>query len=118
MSLDVYLYEVGDANDISEFDYDKEEVYWANITSNLNTMAKEAGIYYQLWRPDELKIVYARELIDSLTKGLQKMKDNPEYYKQFNASNGWGLYEHFIPWIEKYLNACIEYPNAVIAISR
>ena len=35
------------------------EVYSANITHNLNTMADEAGIYKHLWRPDEIKITKA-----------------------------------------------------------
>lgn len=94
------------------------EVFDANITHNLGVMAREAGIYHHLWRPEELNITKAKELIEPLTNGLSDMKNKPEHYKKFNSSNGWGLYEHFIPWIEKYLNACIEYPDAEIRISR
>ena len=43
MSLDVYL-----------TDAEGREVFSANITHNLGAMAKEAGIYMHLWRPDEL----------------------------------------------------------------
>lgn len=95
-----------------------EEVFEANITHNLGTMADKSGIYQYLWRPDELNITEAKELIEPLTKGLKDMKERPEYYKQFEASNGWGLYKHFVPWIEKYLEACIEYPDAIINVSR
>jgi hypothetical protein len=47
-----------------------DEVYTANITHNLNRMAKEAGIYKHLWRPDEIGITLAGELIEPLQSGL------------------------------------------------
>jgi len=28
------------------------------------------------------------------------------------------MYEHFVPFVEKYLNACKEYPKSLIEISR
>ena len=107
MSLDVWLEEVKPT-----------EVFEANITHNLNEMADKAGIYKHLWRPEEINISKAKELIEPLTKALKDMKARPDYYKQFDSPNGWGLYIHFVPWIEKYLNACIEHPEALIGVSR
>jgi hypothetical protein len=107
MSLDVYLEAVRPT-----------EVYWANITHNLGKMAAEAGIYAYLWRPDELKITKASELIEPLEEGLAKMKADPAKYKQFNAPNGWGIYDHFVPWIERYLQACRDNPDASVRVSR
>jgi hypothetical protein len=94
------------------------EVYSANITHNLASMAEEAGIYKHLWRPEELGITTAKELIEPLKAGLQLLKDKPEHFEKFNATNGWGLYKHFVPFVEKYLNACEEYPKAQIGVSR
>ena len=68
------------------------EVYWANITHNLNDMAEEAGIYKHLWRPDEVGIKVACELILPLERGLALMKLDPERFKAFDAENGWGVY--------------------------
>ena len=96
----------------------KECVYDANITHNLGDMAGKAGIYYHLWRPEEIGITKAGELIEPLTEGLKKLKKNPEYYKQFNSPNGWGMYEHFIPFVEGYLDACKEYPESTIIVCR
>ncbi len=96
----------------------EEEVYWANITHNLNTMADEAGIYQALWRPEEIGKTKANEIIELLEKGLTDLKLRPEYFEKFNSSNGWGTYEHFVPFVEKYLEACKENPDAVISISR
>lgn len=96
----------------------EEELYSSNITHNLAGMAEAAGIYKHLWRPDELGITTANELIEPLKSGLKLLKDKPKHFVQFNASNGWGLYEHFIPFVEKYLAACEQYPEAIIEVSR
>src|SRR5687768_13133581 len=85
------------------------ELYWANITHNLGAMADAAGIFNCLWRPEEEGIFTAHQLILPLSEALEKLKKSPEYYKKFNAANGWGLYDNFVPWIEKLLVACREY---------
>lgn len=107
MSLDVYLTAVRPT-----------EVYWANITHNLGKMAKEAGIYQALWRPEEIGITHAEQLIEPLSVGLTKLKADPMYYSQFNAPNGWGMYEHFVPFVEKYLEACKANPDAEVRACR
>ena len=122
MSLDVYLQSATPTKKEcvhcgSEYE-EREELFWQNITHNLGTMADKAGIYEALWRPEEIGITKASELIPIIEKGLADMKVRPEYYEQFNASNGWGLYKHFVPWIKKYLEACKKYPDAVIRVSR
>ena len=89
-----------------------------NITHNLVEMADEAGIYGVVWRPEENGITTARQLIEPLRTAIACMKADPERFKKHNASNGWGLYEHFLPWLEKYLYACEEMPDAVVSVSR
>lgn len=93
-------------------------LYSANITHNLNIMAEKAGIYKYLWRPEEINIKYAKELIKPLSNGLERLRKSPKYYSRFNASNGWGLYEHFVLFVENYLNACVKYPDAIISVDR
>ena len=105
MSLDVYLTE-------------QERVYQANITHNLGKMAQEAGIYYALWRPEEIGKTKASEIVELLEIGLADLKSRPEHFEQFNSDNGWGLYKNFVPFVEKYLDACREYPDAIIEVSR
>jgi len=94
------------------------EVYWANITHNLDKMAEAAGIYEHLWRPDEIKITKAKELIEPLRQGLHNLKSEPERYKKFNPENGWGSYDGLVKFVENYLNACYEYPDANVEVSR
>jgi len=97
---------------------DREILFSANITHNLNKMAMEAGVYEHLWRPDEIDITTAKELIDPLKDGISLMKNDPERFKKLDSPNGWGRYVDFVPWIEKYLNACKESPDAHVEVSR
>lgn len=96
----------------------KTEVYEANITHNLGKMASEAGIYKALWRPEEAGITTAEQLIGPLTDGLALLKSDPARFEEFNAENGWGLYKHFVPFVENYLEAAKKNPDAEIWISR
>jgi hypothetical protein len=122
MSLDVYLYlgeETHDCDSCGQPVTERICVYSANITHNLGKMAEHAGIYQHLWRPEELLgITLAKHLIGPLSQGLNYLKSDPVHFSKFNAPNGWGTYEHFVPFVEEYLKACIEYPDAVISVSR
>ena len=140
MSLDVTLYR----NYHVSYDGGKtleekqEDVYSANITHNLGKMAGEAGLYKALWRPYQLKegynipeddyqaeykfeeenLVRAYEIIPIIEKGLEDMLARPKHYETFNSPNGWGMYEHFIPFIEQYLEALKEYPESFVDCDR
>jgi len=110
MGLCFYLYYNNDNNYI--------EVFSKNITHNLGLMADKADIYKVLWRPDENNYIYAKDIIEILELGYISLQENPEYYKEFNSDNGWGIYEHFVIFVEEVLNACKQYPNAIIKVSR
>ncbi len=93
-------------------------VYDANITHNLGKMASEAGIYQHLWRPEEIGISFAKQLIEPLREGLALLKSDPERFKAFDAPNGWGTYKHFVPFVENYLEACETHPDAKVEADR
>lgn len=95
-----------------------DDYYSSNITHNLNTMADEAGIYKALWRPEEIGITKASQLIPLLENGLARLKADPDHFRKFNAPNGWGKYEHLVKFVEDYLRACKEYPDAVVKVDR
>lgn len=92
------------------------EVYTDNITHNLITMARAAGIYEALWRPETIGITKAAQLIIPLTEGLARLKADPAEYEAHNAPNGWGMYEHFVPFVERYLAACVANPDADVTV--
>ena len=92
--------------------------YSGNITHNLGAMAREAGIYEACWRPEEIGVTKAGQLIEPLRAGIALMKADPERFKKHNSPNGWGLYKHFLPWLEDYLKACESMPEADVSVSR
>jgi hypothetical protein len=125
MSLDVYLegetYEEKCTcpNCCHEHTREATECFYsANITHNLNQMAEAAGIYQALWRPEELRITKARQLINPLSAGLERLKRCPEDFKKYNPSNGWGDYDGLVEFVEEYLKACKERPYGTVRISR
>lgn len=109
MSLDVTL-KVPRTMDVSVFDW--------NITHNLNVMAEAAGIYKELWRPDEIGITKASQLIAPLQAGLDLLLSDPDRFKQYNPKNGWGEYESLVEFVENYLEACEDNPDATVEVSR
>ena len=107
MSLDVTLRdEAGD------------ELYSRNITHNVGRMAQEAGIYKCLWRPEELGITHAKQMIDLLEKGVALLATEKSRFEQFNSPNGWGMWEHFVPFCMDYLQACRNHPESQVEVSR
>lgn len=107
MSLDVYLERVQPC-----------EVFTANITHNLNTMAREAGIYEALWRPEEIPVTVAGGLIPLLREGLAKLEAEPDRFRAFNPPNKWGSYEGLVAFVRRYLAACLEFPDATVRACR
>lgn len=107
MSLDVYLKAKRET-----------EVYSANITHNLNLMAAEAGLYEALWRPEEIGVVHARDLIEKLTTGLHLLQSEPSRFIPFNPENGWGDYRSLCLFVRDYLEACVENPDAKVTVWR
>jgi len=118
MSLDVDLFRITPACEHCGREEDRDHLYSANITHNLGEMAKEAGIYMHLWRPEEIGITKAEQLIAPLRAGLELMKADPTRFKKLDPPNGWGSYIHFIPWIQNYLKACEDAPYAEVEVSR
>ena len=106
MSLDVYLED--DAGN---------QLYWRNITHNLGAMAREAGIYACLWRPEENGITRAKQIIEPLAAGVALLVTEKARFEQFNAPNGWGMWEHFLPFCADYLQACRDHPEARVKVS-
>lgn len=125
MSLDIYLTGREVTNKCtcphcgdSHYTTTPIEYYEANITHNLGKMAREAGIYKHLWRPEEISIGKAGQLIKPLTEGLALLNSDQVRFERFDPENKWGNYEGLVKFVSNYLAACKEYPEATITISR
>lgn len=104
--------------DVELIDADGEIIFSANITHNLTAMADAAGIYDAVWRPGEVGITKAGQLVNPLEAGLTQMQAEPARFEQFNAANGWGKLRQFVPWLQDYLNACRKHPEATASAER
>lgn len=116
MSLDLTLYA-----DVDTGGADKHRVYLyeANYTHNCGKMAKEAGVYLYVWRPEECPDVkQAGDLVEPLRAGIKAMEDEPQRFIALNPENGWGSYDTFLPWLRSYLEACVAHPKALISAWR
>lgn len=138
MSLDISLYNAVKCPHCRGLVKGSYEEYTTNITHNLTKMAEEAGIYEALWRPHRLvegydipkgnhdeeyefeskTVIFAKDIVDILEKGLKDLEERPEYFKQFNSENGWGTYSHFVPFVREYLEECRNDENLIINVDR
>lgn len=85
-----------------------------NITHNLGQMAREVGIYEQMWHPERVGITHARQLIEPLRDGLARLNSDYERLQQFNPPNGWGSYDTLLLFTADYLAACEQWPDAEV----
>lgn len=97
---------------------DTDEIYSANITHNLGSMAAAAGLYMPLWHPEDIGAVCARDLIGPLRAGLARLEADPARFAPFSPSNGWGTYEGLCLFVSDYLAACEQYPDAEVSVMR
>ena len=85
---------------------------------NLNKMAEAAGLYLYLWRPEEVGITKASELIAPLRAGLALLERAPDFYKKFNPPNNWGNYEDLVTFVRRYIEACELHPESRVSACR
>lgn len=94
------------------------EIFDQNVTHNLTEMAKAAGLYKVMWRPEEIGVETAEEAILFLEAGVRELKSNREKYEKYNPANGWGDYEGLCKAAQNILDACYQNKDARIYICR
>ena len=98
-------------------------VWTENITHNLNTMAdavkvRDTTLYKVLWYPEELGLNTGKKILPFLMEGIEVILADPDRFKQYNPSNGWGDYNNLVEFVKSYIIACTEFPDGVIEISK
>ncbi len=117
-SLQEKLRNIQDEIEQLEDDYENARLFSFNVTHNLNKMAEAVGLYEILWRPEEIGITVASQMILPLEEGIKELEANPDKYKTYNPPNGWGSYEDFARFCKSVLQKCRECPDAVIEACR
>ena len=125
MSLDVYIYGPESQEKCQCPHCDnlhshavKEEFFTDNITHNLGKMAQAVDLYKPLWRPEEIGVTTAGQLIPLLEVGMDRLAKEVDELEKLNPPNGWGDHRGLLDFVVRYLSACREYPNATITVSR
>jgi hypothetical protein len=99
-------------------------VFGNNITHNLTTMAShvkltdDLTLYDVMWCPEEKGFYFARDISEWLDQAFNILLSEPNFYKTFNPENGWGSYDDLVQFVYKYRNACWDYPDAELRVSR
>ena len=107
--------------DIQEIEIETNEFWHGNITHNLNKMAQECKIecdtqheglslYDLLWRDEYPWEMSHLEYTQCLMACLVSLTDEPERYKLFNPSNGWGTYEQLVEFVKSFIHALVDEP--------
>lgn len=86
---------------------------WINHTYNTAAMIKEVcGSYPSDWDGRKCADMYP-----IIAQGAALLRDNPQRYRQFEPSNGWGTVETTLDFLMKIADNCEKYPTAVIEIT-
>lgn len=96
----------------------EEQVFSANVTHNLASMAEQAGLYGPVWRPEKQGLTHARDLIPHLERGITQMELAPDRFRAYSSPNGYGTYDGFLSWLRRYLGACRQHPDARVEVDR
>ena len=103
-----------------------------NITNNLTTMAiatevdfvhsgyggESRNLYQILWHPIDNGFTKVNSVyIETLELLYNELASHPEYYKEYNATNEWGLYKHLVTFVKKILELCKEHQDWYINTS-
>ena len=96
----------------------ESSVFNRNITHNLSKMAHAAGLYEAIWRPEEINVYKASDLVPIIEAGLRNLINNKDELVKLSPKNGWGSYECLLDFVQEYLENCRIYPESKINVWR
>lgn len=126
MSLDVHIifkeprecnffldhpYSYSNLSEGDKRNFSVEDDWWGNITHNLGEMAShipvgDTDLYMACWRPEEIGIKTAGEVLPLLKEGIRYMVDHRKELLEYESPNGWGTYNGFMKFLLNYKQAC------------
>jgi hypothetical protein len=99
---------------------ERKEYYWATVSNCHRELARAAEVYTAVWEPNTAGSTVAKQLIVPLTIGLAELEVHPEKFESIarrSVCAPYGGYQSFVHFIQGYLQACIEYPDATVRVS-
>jgi len=84
-----------------------------NMTYNVSTMVKEAcGVTFSWF--DGMTCKQALPILYFCWRNLRR---NPSHFRRFEAPNGWGTYEQFMPYMTRFYVMARLHPKGIIRVS-
>lgn len=93
--------------------YETEVMDLGNYTYNVSPMYVDA-LGYSL---GDLDGKMSGNVIEELSLGIEKMKQNPKKYIDMNPSNGWGDYEGALQFLVNIYEKCKNHLKCIIRIN-
>ena len=87
-----------------------------NITHNLGQMFRAAGLDWRDYKDADPEVT-ALALGRNVREALSLMRSDPERFRQFDAPNGWGTYEHALQFLEELAASCERHPDGKVGVS-
>ena len=85
-----------------------------SIPRHLDEMAREAGVYWEIWHADRHD--NAAAILPMLEKGLKNLKQSPDRFKKLNHPDGYVNYSLLVEFIEKMIKGCKDHPDARVNV--
>lgn len=95
-----------------------DEAWHGNLTHNLAPMARACGLYVCCWEPETHGIATAAQLQAPLQQGLARLRRERAALVLLQPVNGWGTYDDLVAFVEEYLRACEQWPEASVRVER
>ena len=102
-------------------DENDEILFTADITHNLRSMADAANLRDVLWRPHECcneTTVFAKNIVSNLRDGVISLATIKTTFGEFEPPFQEGTWVDLLLFCSAYLQACKDFPNATVQVSR
>lgn len=101
---------------ITENNEDGVELWWRNITHNVNKMADKCGLYKPLWCANEYES--NKDIVEGISSGIKKAIEMRWELEAMNPENGWGSHKDLLLFAYAVRDALIEFPHGIVHISK
>lgn len=95
---------------------DKHEgvVFHCVFTEEFTSALETAGVYDVVWHPGGMGIKLADDVWPYLSQALSEMEGSASFYTRM--CGGATLYSHLYDLLERYAQACADYPSGAVKV--
>lgn len=84
-------------------------LYESSISPSILKVLKVLGLYERMWGSSG--VVLAGHLVEPIEEALQRLKDNPDYFKNISYRM-WSTHDDVVEFLENLRDACVAYPES------